>query len=138
MQLPLTLNLQPSRKLALLLVVAHLAALTVVGLIDLPAWITLALILLVAISLWTTRTHWCGARRIVVLRLHDKGVLEFVRQNHELGECSIHLQSTVTPLMTVILLRQRKRLESLVLLSDSLSQDDYRRLRTWLRWQVET
>ncbi|MCX7172770.1 MAG: hypothetical protein NT159_02325 [Proteobacteria bacterium] len=138
MQLPITVKLQPSRNLALLLVAVHFGALLVVGSVELPVWIKLVLLLPIVLSLWIGLHHLYGARRIVLLTLRDKGVVEYLRLNEETGETSIHLQSTVSPLLTVILLRQSSGLETLVLLPDSLSQDDYRRLRLWLRWRTTT
>lgn len=136
MPLPMTVKPRPSRKLALLLVAAHFGALLTVAVIELPDWIKPALLLLIAISLWHGRHCLGGSRRIVSLTLRDKGVAEYIRANNESGEAGISLQSTVTPLLTVVLLRQQRRLEALVLLPDSLSPDDYRRLRLWLRWQT--
>lgn len=138
MQLPITLKLRPSRKLALLLFVTHLAALFVLGSIELPDWIRLVLPFLILISLWNGLNHMYGARRIVLLTIRDKEVLEYVRLNGESGEAGIDLQSTVSLLLTVILLKQKKRLEALVLLPDSLSHEDYRCLRLWLHWQTST
>lgn len=135
MQLPTTVTLLPSRKLAQLLVATHIAALLVVGILELPEWVKLALLSAILVSLWRGRSGMYGTRRIVLLVLRDKGVLEYIRLNEETGETSVHLRSTVTPLLTVLLLRGKKGLEALVLLPDSLNQDDYRRLRLWLRWQ---
>lgn len=136
MQLPLSVKLQPSRKLALLLVVAHAGAILVVGVVELPNWIKLIMLLVIGISLWHGQRRLYGVRRIAALTLRDKGVVDYLRLNDETGEATVHLQSTVTPLLTVILLKQQESMEALVLLPDSLNQDDYRRLRLWLYWQT--
>ena len=135
MQLPITVKLRPSRNLVLLLIAAHLVALLAVTLIELLVWTKLALLLLIGISFWNCRKFWYGARRINLLTLRDDGVLDYTRMNGETGQASIHPQSTVTPSLTVILLRQEGRLEALVLLPDALDREDYRRLRLWLRWR---
>ena len=135
MQLPTTVNLQSSRSLALLQIAMHLAALLVLGNIELPLWIKLSSLLLIVISFWKCRHFWHSAQRVVLLTLRDKGVLEYLRANGETGEASVHPQSTVTSALTVILLKQERGMESLVLLPDALNPHDYRRLRLWLRWQ---
>ena len=135
MQLPITVKLQSSRSLALLLIAMHLAALLVLGNVELPLWIKLSSLFLIVISLWKCRSCWFGAQRVVLLTLRDKGVLVYMRANGETGEASVHPQSTVTSALTVILLQQGQGLESLVLLRDALNPHDYRRLRLWLRWQ---
>lgn len=136
MPLPMTVRPRSSRKLALLLVASHFGALLTVAITELPDWLKPVLLVLIATSLWHVRHCLGGSRRIVSLTLRDQGVAEFIRANNESGEAGISLQSTVTPLLTLVLLRQQGRLEALVLLPDSLSQDDYRRLRLWLRWQT--
>ena len=138
MPLPIAVKLQPSHKLAVLLFAVHLVALWVVAIIEAPDGVRLILAVLIIISLWNDHVRLHGARRIVLLTLRDKGVLEYVRLDDEAGAAGIHLQSAVTPLLAVILLRQGRRLETLMLLPDSLSRDDYRCLRLWLRWQNAT
>jgi toxin CptA len=135
MQLPISVKLRPSRNLALLLVAMHAVALLIVSDLELVVWIKLALLLLIAISAWNCRKYWHGAQRIILLSLRDKGALAYVRLNGATGDASVDRQSTVTPWLTVILLKSGKGLESLVLLPDALNPDDYRRLRVWLRWQ---
>ena len=137
MQLPMTLILQASRRLDVLLLVMHGVALAVLGAISASGWIRLMLLLLVCASFGTTwrRTH--GAKRIVRLLLRADGKLEYLRSNGETGETRVHLHSTVTPQLTVLLLRFGKRLEALVLLPDSLPAEAFRQLRLWLRWQAD-
>ncbi|MFA7279686.1 MAG: protein YgfX [Sterolibacterium sp.] len=137
MQLPLALTLQGSRRLDLLLLAAHGFALAVLGAISAPDWMRWILLLLVCCSFGLTwqRTH--GVKRIVRLLLRADGKLEYVRSNGETGETRVHPHSTVTPYLTVLLLRFDMRLEALVLLPDSLPEEAYRQLRLWLRWQAE-
>lgn len=68
--------------------------------------------------------------------LRTDGKLEYTRANGESGESLIHPHTTVTAQLTILLLRLGKRVEALVLLADSLNQEDFRRLRLWLRWQA--
>ena len=136
MQLPISLPLIPSRRLALLLLGAHCGALIAASSVALPAWIKLLVLAGIVMSAWRSQQGLFGARRIVLLTLHDQGVLEFIRLNDEPGEARVHPHSTITPLLAVLLLRQKKRLGTLVLLPDSLTKEDFRRLRLWLRWQA--
>jgi hypothetical protein len=48
-------------------------------------------------------------------------------------------QTVVLPFLVVLLYRQasRRRVQALLVLSDSLSAEDFRYLRVWVRWQVK-
>lgn len=137
MQLPLTLTLQPSLRLTLLLLAAHLGALTVLIAISIPDWIRLVLLLIVCCSAGLVWQRAHGRERIVSLMLRADGKLEYTRLNGESGEAQPHPHTTVTPQLTILLLRLGKRIEALVLLPDSLHAEEFRRLRLWLRWRVE-
>ena len=78
-----------------------------------------------------------GAQRISRLILHTDGSLECVRDNGVSETASVHPHSTVTPFLAVLLLKTTHRLESLVVLSDALGQEDFRMLRLWLRWRAQ-
>ncbi len=136
MQLPVVLTLHPSRQLAILLLLAHGGALAVVFAIVLPIWIKLVLLAAITVSIGHILRRLHGLRRIARLTLRSDGLLEYVRGNDESGEARIHPHTTVTPLLTVLLLRQGRRSEVLVVLPDALSREDFRRLRLWLRWQA--
>ena len=136
MQLPVTLTLQPSRRLALLLLAVHGCALGVIAAITLPDWIKLALMLGIIWSAWRTLKSFRGRQRIVCLTLRRDGLLDYSRLNGEAGEARIHPHTTVTPQLTVLLLRSSRRIEPLVLLADSLDTEEFRQLRLWLRWQA--
>jgi len=150
MQLPLTLKLYPSRRLALLLVAAHGATLAAVAAIDTPVWFRSLVMLGIALSLSLAIYKMHGSRRIIRLTLRSDGLLEVGRLNEQSGQSvqsatlRVHPHSTVTSLLTVVLLENGKRgkcgkrLEALTLLPDALNSEDYRRLRLWLRWQAVT
>lgn len=144
MQLPLTLELHPSRRLTLLLVVAHGAVLTAVTSTDLPVWCKLLVLFAIVLSLTIALARMYGSRRVIRLTLRSDGLMvperlhEQSQQSAQSITLRIHPHSTVTALLTVILFKQGKRLKSLTLLPDALNADDYRRLRLWLRWLAET
>lgn len=136
MQLPVVLTLQPSRQLALLLLLAHAAALIVVIAIVLPIWVKPTLLLAIGISAWRNLRSLHDLRRIARLTLRGDGRLEYYRSNEESGEARIHPHTTVTAWLCVVLLRQGKRIEVLVVMPDALNDEDFRQLRLWLRWQA--
>jgi len=59
--------------------------------------------------------------------------------NAETITLTLQPQTVVLPFLVVLLYRQasRRRLQALLILSDSLSSEDFRYLRIWLRWQVK-
>ena len=139
MQLPVTLSLRPSRRLVLLLIAAHGGALLSLASLGLELWFKVIPAVIVVASLGYQLTRQFGARRIVRLGLHRDGALECTRRNGEAVTLAVHPQSTVTPLLSVLLLcggqgRRSKVLETLTLLPDALDSEDFRRLRLWLRW----
>ncbi|MFA7270387.1 MAG: protein YgfX [Sterolibacterium sp.] len=136
MQLPVTLPLHPSRQLATLLLVAHAGAVSVLVVVSPPVWIGLIFLPAIVWYAWRTRRRTHGSARIAHLVLRADGRLEYIRVNGESGEALIHPHTTVMPQLTVLLLRMGRRIESLVLLPDSLSAENFRLLRLWLRWQA--
>ena len=136
MQLPVTLTLRPSRRLALLLLAVHGGALVLVAAIALPVWIKLALLPAIFWSAWRALKRIRGGQRIAFLMLRSDGRLDCTRCNDQVVEARIHPHTTVTPQLTVILLRIDKRIEPLVVLTDSLNAEEFRKLRLWLLWQA--
>lgn len=136
MQLPVVITLQPSRRLALLLLAAHVLSAGLVLAVLLSYAIKLVLLLAVIWSAWRVDKGIRGPRRISRLNLRDDGHLEYVRANEEVGEGHIHPLTTVTPQLTIMLLRQGNRVEPLVVLPDALDTEAFRRLRLWLRWRA--
>lgn len=134
MQLPVTLSLQPSRRLALLLLVAHGGMLTVIAFAGLDVWFKLVFLAAVFLSAATQIARLYGRRSIVRLTLHADGVLEYMRRDDESATALIHQQSTVTSVLVVLLLKRESYLEALVVAPDALPCDDFRKLRLWLRW----
>jgi len=136
MLLPGTIILRPSRHLAILLLLAHGGAVAVVFAIAFPIWLKLMLLAAIAASLGHILRGLHGLRRITRLTLRSDGLLEYVRGNDQSGEARIHPHTTVTPWLSVLLLRRDKRIEVLAVLPDALSGEDFRRLRLWLRWHA--
>ena len=135
MRLPLTLQLHRSRQLDLLLASVHLAAMTATLLAALP--LIVRLLLLVAIAIAAGFTLWRLGRAACRITLRDDGLLEIERDGAAAGSAQVLAQSTVLNWLTVLLLRGDRGRESLTILPDALSSDDFRALRLWLRWRAE-
>jgi toxin CptA len=133
------MELRPSRQLALVLGCAHLAAMLVLLLLPLALWLqaTGALLLLLSAA-YTMRGHAWRRGRGAVTALHfsDREQLR-VRMydgawhaGRVLGSSTVGIRLTV---LNIALDGSRLPLH-IVLLSDSLDAEDFRRLRVWLRW----
>lgn len=128
----LTLTPQPSRWLKRAVwTLFGLAALAIM-LAALPLWLQglgLALLLLAAL-----RDQGQGAMR---LQCQADGSLS-VLQGEEWRPVMLMPGSIVNPWLTTIRYRSEtgKRTGTMVLLSDSLDAEDFRRLRVWLRWKA--
>ncbi|HUY01834.1 MAG TPA: protein YgfX [Rhodocyclaceae bacterium] len=136
MQLPATLSLRRSRRLAALLAGAHALAAAVVLSLALPWWLKIVLLAAILVSTWRRLNRLRGPGRICRLTLRADGRLEFSRVDGSCGVASVHPQTTVTAFLCVLLLRIQARVEALVLLPDALDAEDFRLLRLWLRWRA--
>lgn len=136
MQLPVTLTLQPSRRLALLLLAVHSGVLGLLAAVTISFWIKLLLLPAILFSAWRVLKSIWRRQRIIRLTLRADGRLDYLRLNAAIGEARIHPHTTVTPQLTVLLLSSERRIEPLVLLPDSLDAEEFRQLRLWLRWQA--
>ncbi len=133
--------LRASAYLALVLALMHLAAL--VSLIPLPIhlWYKLALATLIAMSVCIAihrHALLLAATSIRELILKADGTVETLRNDGSRIDARVTRQSTVLPYLIVMLLELpgQRRLNSLVILSDSLPAEERRVLRTWLRWKL--
>ncbi len=130
------LALRPPYWLGWLLALVHLWAIATAGFMTIPWWFKLVLLVAIFTSAGHHLFRLTGRRRIRCLILKDDGHLEFSRVDGTGGEARISPQTTVTPLLVILLLCHSKRIEALVLLPDALSAEDFRLLRLWLRWCV--
>lgn len=142
MRLPLLLQLQPSRRLAMLLVALHAAASGGVFILGWNFRATLGLLALLLVSLVFTLWRHHG-RHPAWIRLGQKGDLAWGQGEREsprvqllAGTCWRHL----------VVLRYRLELEdgnwsrshAVCLLADSLADEaSFRQLRVWLGWRAK-
>jgi toxin CptA len=135
-----TIDLRPSRQLALVLALAHAAAAGACLLPGLPLPIGSALLLGLAVSCAHAvrgRALLRTASSVVGLKMEDGGRL-WVRTTGEDWSPATLLDSTfVNPWLTVVSVttRGRHRAHHAVILTDSMTAEDFRMLRVWLRWR---
>ena len=134
MQFPLDLALQRSRLLAGLTILLHLLAAGSVWLLPWPLLARSMLLLLLAISAWSC----LRPSPFVGIRLGARGELALRHAGGAVVACQVQPETTVFGRLVVLRVRDdQARRRSLTLLPDSLSADQFRLLRLWLRWRAD-
>jgi toxin CptA len=128
---PLPVSLKPSQHLLVIQSLAHLVAAGAVLAANLPAWLAAVLLLLTGASLARVRRPLPVAA--VILR--GNGAIEIVGADGAASEAVVHPHTVVLSFLVVLLYSQQGRLRSMTLLGDSMSAEDFRQLRLWLRWR---
>lgn len=136
----LSIQLQPSSRLAVLLSLAHCTAAGVFWPLALPVVTKLIITLLLAGSLYyyLRRYVWLiSSRSIVALHLTGRNGCRMKTRADEYIDTVIDTSTFVAPYMTVLCLRKErtKHYYTVVILPDSIDTDSFRRLRVWLRWK---
>lgn len=129
---PLSISLVPSHRLLLVQALAHLAAAAAVLASHIPSWTAALLLLLIGASL----ARWRRPPAVSALVLRGDGRMETVGADGTASEAAVHSHTVVLPFLVVLLYRQQGRLRALTLFADSLSAEDFRQLRLWLRWRA--
>lgn len=127
----LLLRIQPSRQMLVLQSLVHIAAAGGVMASAIPSWMKAPLLILVGFS-------WVRARRgspVTDLVLRGDGRIETAGSDGSAAEVALHPHTFVSSFLVVVLYRRNDRLQALTLLGDSLSAEDFRQLRLWLRWR---
>jgi len=135
--LPVTISLRPSRRLALLLALAHLAALAIAWSISLaPSYKALLAAGIVASALHCLRRVRHPA--VAALHLGKTGELEIETKVGVREMATVLPQTAVLPGLIVLLLRRggRSRTMALPLPTDAAGHHAHRQLRLWLKWQT--
>ena len=142
------ITLKPSRRLAVLLVIAHGVAVAVVWSLGLTLWLHIGLKLAIAASLgWSlARNGWFGCGRAAVdLHIEPAGksgeadAIEVRLRNGETARGQVVEGSFVAPYLTVVRYRvagaRRFSIDkSVLILPDSLDRELFRMLRVRLKW----
>jgi len=127
----LSISLKPSRRLLLVLALAHFVAAGAVLASHIPTWIAALLLFLIGASL----ARWRRPPPVTALVLRGDGSLETVGADGTASEAAVHSHTLVLAFLVVLLYRQHGRLSALTLFADSLGAEDFRQLRLWLRWR---
>ena len=128
----LSVSLKPSQHLLLIQSLAHAVAAGAVLTATLPAWLAAVLLLLIGASLARVRR----VSPVETLLLSGDGRLETVGAGGTASEAIVHPHTLVLSFLVVLLYREEGRLRSMTLLRDSLTAEDFRQLRLWLRWRA--
>lgn len=133
--LPLQLAIVPGRALFFALCALHLGAVAALWLADLPLVVALPGSAGVGLSLYY-RTR---PQPVTQLRCHADGKLE-TRQGDVWKALECPDPAMLLPWLAVLRYRQpgARRVTALVITPDSLPEDDFRRLRVWMRWGMKT
>jgi hypothetical protein len=134
--LPLALTLRRSRRLDFLLFALHLLAGAALLPLALPGAARAALAALVIVSLVASLIAQ-RQREGLVLHLGVRGAMELSTKVGARGTVTIDAYTTLLPGLIVLVLRQEGGRIVLPLLADSLGNEDFRRLRLWLRARGE-
>jgi toxin CptA len=136
----LFIKLQPSRKLGILLSMAHCTAAGVFWPLTLPAVVKILVTLLLASSLcfYLWRYVWLiSPQAIVSLRLTEKNHCRAWMLSNNYIDYRIDGDTFVAPYMTVLCLKvnQAAGRRTIVILPDAIDAEAFRQLRVWLRWK---
>lgn len=129
--LPLTITVAPSRYLPWGLMVLHGLALAAAWLAQLPMPVKIALSLLLLASAGMN-----FLRRAAPVRLRcDKDGQLSLHAHGAWHPLTLAAPPVLLPVLTILRLRRAdQKTRSLLILPDSLPEEDFRRLRVWLRW----
>ncbi len=141
MQFPLRLELRPSRLLAVLLCLLHLAALLGLIPLPLPFWLKLLLAgVIAAAGIASLRDKALRISSISVreLILKADGTVEGTLEDGSRFEAKVSRHSVLWPWLIVMLLERpgSSPPHSLIVLPDCLAAGELRALRSWLRWKL--
>lgn len=137
----LSLALRPSRRLGWLLGLAHAVAGLLCWAAPMTWWLSLPLSTAVAASLVITlRAHALRsvARAAVGLELYGRGLARIELRDGRRRELTVDGSSFVSTAITVLNLRAPRsfKTRSVIVTADTLSPEEFRRLRVWLRWRL--
>jgi hypothetical protein len=137
----LRLELGPSRALAVWLIVVHATPLVLLPLLQLPHWLNLAIAAAVLCGLFAAwrRQVWRGhpdAVRTVLWK--EAGHCLLTLNSGQQQRVSLAAQAFILPWMVVLHFNTpQRRLRSLLVLSDMLDDETFRRLRVRLRIEID-
>ena len=141
---PIQLNLKQSKLGSILLILVSAMALSILIVLVL-SW-QLRIILTITIVVSTVYTLYCHTLRllpwsIVSIKINSKGEMQWLRKDGKSLEIHLQANSTVTPYLTVLngrlvgaSFKNKIFNQRIVILSDAVDADIYRKLRVYLIW----
>jgi hypothetical protein len=128
---------RPSRRLALAVIGAHLAACLSLGAAAGPGLILLAGSFALAASVSWMMLRGLQGIQASSMTINADGTCRWIARDGSF-EGRMRGDSTVLPWLVVLRIKvaKERRLRTLVLCGDSTGRDDWRRLRVFLRWGV--
>lgn len=137
----LRLSLKPSRYLAAVLALGHLAALACVALVPLPLWLKISLSVVLLVSLMRSLTRDANLSTpasIIELACDREGSVYVKTRNGKEFEARVLGSSFVASYLTVVLLKPHasRRVRAALVLPDAVNPELFRQLRVWLKWRV--
>jgi toxin CptA len=137
----LKIAIGPSRRLALLLCLVHMAAVGACLVVTMPVSARVVLIAVIAAS--CARSVYGAALlrsrdAVVALEIKNDGALSFQTRRGEWYQGTLLGSSFVAPYLAVLNLRceSSRRIHHVVILPDSAATDAFRQLRIWMRWRT--
>jgi len=136
----LSIQLQPSRQLAILLSLAHCTAAGVFWPLALPAVVKIMITLSLAVSLYyyLRRYAWLvSSQSVMALHLTGRNHCKIITRAGKSIDTVIDASTFAAPYMTVLCLQVKRphRYRTVVILPDSIDANSFRRLRIWLKWK---
>jgi len=133
-RLPIRIALRPSRLQIGLLGGLHMLAAVSVAILPWSLWLRGALLASVVFLFW----HLRPSAQVSGLRLGERGQLTLLDPQAEPLPVRVCPDTTVFSQLIVLRVREDEsnRVLSFPLLPDSMSDEEFRRLRLWLRWQI--
>lgn len=142
----LVIRLEPSLRLAVILTLAHAAAIGLLWLLALPAWAKASASAILAASLVFHLRRYallCSPRSITRLEVMEDMTFKLETRNGARLDCELLGSSFVAPYLTVLELKpaepvnvwQRPASHTITILPDGINAEEFRQLRVLLRWK---
>ena len=133
-------GLRPSRFLAVVLALAHGAAIAVVMMVDLPPWAKFIAAAILLVHLLVVVGHQAlllGADAAMAIEISSDNKVSVQTRADGWSEYEVLGSTYAMPWLTVLNLQQSDSglVRRVTILPDSLHADEFRRLRVWLRWK---
>ncbi|WP_090701059.1 protein YgfX [Nitrosomonas aestuarii] len=136
----LTIHLKSSKQLAAILLVMHCAAALILCFLTVSInvkWVGL-LLLIVSLCFYFGHTvRLSFANSAVLLKFSDKADCELYTASGRVIDCTVLSSTFVSSYLTVLILQPAHcwLTRSVIIMSDTVDAEEFRRLRVLLRWQ---